>query len=96
LTTVSCTAVLPATDPRALHMASISSSIMICSLLIFPHYKNTYFYTLCWQSIQIKYFYLPALYPQLHTTPTATDHTHSYRPHSQLQTTLTATDHTHN
>ena len=35
-TTVSCTAVLPATDPRALQIASISSNMMMCSPLFGP------------------------------------------------------------
>lgn len=39
MTTVSCTAVPPATEPLALHIASISSSIIICRPDMLPHYK---------------------------------------------------------
>jgi len=84
-------------------MASISSSIMICSPLIFPHYKDIYIFLLTsfiLTPTDHTQSYIP--HPQLHTTPTATDHTHSYIPHPQLHTTPTATytiptatDHTH-
>ena len=40
LTTVSWTAVLPATEPRALQMASISSKMMMCSPLFGPIYAH--------------------------------------------------------